>query len=216
MGKADEAYLKLADMIEDGTVVPGSIVTEADLGQLAGVGRTPLREAIQRLDRERLLRARGGRGIEVPPISVDDQLARLEVRRPLEALAIGLVATRATETQRKDLRMLVEDFQVVDTIKKYSDVLRRAHTLVREATNNRYLSDSLTALHVLSRRFWRANISDTEKEISIGKTFIIPALQAAYNRQPREARDWIIKLNDHLVQSAIGVASAKAEESRIF
>ena len=90
MNKSEEAYARLTQKIETGELPPGAILSEAALIDAAETGRTPLREAVQRLIRDHWLLAGGGRGLQVPPISVDDQLERLEVRRSLEALAVGL------------------------------------------------------------------------------------------------------------------------------
>ena len=89
MNKSEEAYARLTQKIETGELPPGAILSEADLIDVAETGRTPLREAVQRLIRDHWLLVGGGRGLQVPPISVDDQLERLEVRRSLEALAVG-------------------------------------------------------------------------------------------------------------------------------
>ena len=66
MTKADEAYLMLAEMIETGQVEPGTFHTEVGLVEEMGLSRTPLREAVQRLDRDHLVRIRPGRRASPP------------------------------------------------------------------------------------------------------------------------------------------------------
>lgn len=216
MTKANEAYRHLAEMIETGVLTPGEIVTEARLVELVGIGRTPMREAVHRLDRDHLVRLRGGRGIEIPSISVDDQIARLEVRRSMEVLAVGLACARATEDQLEDLRTHAEEIQAIQEIEPYVESVRRSHELLRTAANNEYLADALTPLQGLSRRFWLANITDPTSEVRQGKALYVPALQALVERDATGARQRTLQLNDHLMQSALAVAARRAGEGRDF
>ena len=67
-------------------LTPGSAVSEAMLSARLGIGRTPIREALQRLARERLVRILPRRGVIVSEIDVKSQLRLLEVRREIERL----------------------------------------------------------------------------------------------------------------------------------
>ena len=87
--QSDQAVEQLQRMIEHGELRPGSMVSERGLMELTGLGRTPVREAIQRLAMTRMLHVHPSKGIEVPAVSVEDQLNGLEVRRTLESLVDG-------------------------------------------------------------------------------------------------------------------------------
>ena len=128
MTKADEAYALLAEMIETGGLKSGAFWTEAGLVEELGLGRTPLREAVQRLDREHLVRIRAGRGIEIPANSVDDQLLRLEVRRSMESLAATLACARASEGELATIGELTDSLkaQVDFMIESFHEVLAPA------------------------------------------------------------------------------------------
>ena len=150
MSKSAEAYARLAQMIETGELAPGALLTEAALMEATGSGRTPLREAVQRLVRDRWLLVGGGRGLRVPPISVDDQLERLEVRRSLEALAVGLACVRASEEQLAAVETHVRHLRAVEDHPSYVAAVGRSHELMRGIANNRYLADALVPLQGLS------------------------------------------------------------------
>src|SRR5258708_9067329 len=80
------AYAHLEELIVTLKLAPGRVVSEGELSVLTGIGRTPIREALQRLARERLVSILPRRGIIVTEINVGSQLKLLEVRRELERL----------------------------------------------------------------------------------------------------------------------------------
>src|SRR3546814_13290711 len=89
----EQDYTPLEEMIITLQLAPGSAVSEAGLSELLGIGRTPIREALQRLARERLITILPQRGVLVSEINVGTQLRLLEVRRELERL----IARRSEE-----------------------------------------------------------------------------------------------------------------------
>ena len=178
MNKSEEAYARLMQKIETGELPPGAILSEADLIDVAETGRTPRREAVQRLIRDHWLLVGGGRGLQVPPISVDDQLERLEVRRSLEALAVGLACARADEEQLAAVAAHVRHLRTVEDLPAYVAAVGRSHELLRTIANNRYLADSLVPLQGLCRRFWLATTKGLPDEVERGRAFYVPALEA--------------------------------------
>ncbi|GHD00414.1 GntR family transcriptional regulator [Zhihengliuella salsuginis] len=210
MTKADEAYVLLAEMIETGRLSPGTFHTESGLVDEVGIGRTPLREAVQRLDRDRLVRIRPGRGIEIPTNSVEDQLRRLEVRRAMEPLAVALACERATAADLARVQVLAEELAGMDELESYVAAVRETHRLLCEASYNEYLADAMTPLQGLSRRFWLAHILDPVQEVQAGKGLHLELLRAIVDRDAEAAQRASIRLNDYLVDFALGVASRKA------
>src|SRR5688572_10962031 len=97
----DLAYLHLEEMIVTLKLAPGQVVSEGELSVATGIGRTPIREALQRLARERLVSILPRRGIIVSAIDVKSQLRLLEVRRELERFIARAAARRATEAERQ-------------------------------------------------------------------------------------------------------------------
>src|SRR5262245_3708720 len=82
----DRAYSRLEELIVTLQLAPGEVVSEAALADRLGIGRTPIREALHRLARERLVTILPRRGIIVSEINIGAQLRLLEVRREIERL----------------------------------------------------------------------------------------------------------------------------------
>src|SRR3979409_1224013 len=93
----DQAYLQLEELIVTLQLEPGEIVSEAALSGQLRIGRTPIREALHRLARERLVNTLPRRGIVVSEINVGAQLRLLEVRREIERLVARSAARRASD-----------------------------------------------------------------------------------------------------------------------
>src|SRR5215475_8663605 len=98
----DRAYRELEEMIVTLQLSPGTILSEQALAQRLKIGRTPIREALQRLARDGLVVIMPRRGIMVSEINLRLQLRLLEVRRELERLMASLAAERATPEERAE------------------------------------------------------------------------------------------------------------------
>ena len=96
----EEAYRRIEELIVTLELAPGSVVSEAILGTMLGIGTTPIREALQRLAREHLVRILPRRGVIVTAIDVAQQLQVLELRRELDKLITRTAARRATTSER--------------------------------------------------------------------------------------------------------------------
>ncbi|MGH8742619.1 MAG: GntR family transcriptional regulator, partial [Burkholderiales bacterium] len=96
----DRAYTGIEELIVTLQLAPGGAVSEQMLAERLGIGRTPIREALQRLARERLVVILPRRGVMVSAIDVKSQLRLLEVRREVERLVARGAARRASEAER--------------------------------------------------------------------------------------------------------------------
>jgi DNA-binding GntR family transcriptional regulator len=153
----DLAYAEIEEMIVTLRLAPGRPISEGELGALLGIGRTPIREALQRLARERLVTILPRRGIIVSEINVASQLRLLEVRRVLERLIASSAARRATDEERAQFRKIVAAFE--KTAKANDDVGfmrtdRAFNLLCSQAAHNDFAAGAMSLLHGLSRRFW--------------------------------------------------------------
>ena len=153
----DLAYAHLEELIVTLKLRPGAAVSEAELSDLTGIGRTPIREALQRLAREKLVNILPRRGIVVCEINVGTQLKLLEVRRELERLIARSAARRATGEERARFRELARDF--VKSAKSDDDVTfmrtdREFNGLCSQAAHNEFAASAMALMHSLSRRFW--------------------------------------------------------------
>lgn len=142
-----DAYKLILAAIDEGTYRPGSRLVESELAEQFGVSRTPIREALQRLETQSLL-TRDGRSLIVASLD-HNQLAELYVvRSELEGLAARLAARHATPEEVRVLRdMVAEDRQVVDDPVALSRANRRFHKQIHLASHNRYLVAQLDLVH---------------------------------------------------------------------
>jgi DNA-binding GntR family transcriptional regulator len=153
----DRAYAEIEEMIITLKLAPGSAVSESDLSAHLGIGRTPIREALQRLARERLVSIFPRRGIIVTEINVASQLRLLEVRREVERLIARSAARRALPAERA---RFVEIARIFEQSAKTNDettfirVDREFNELCSTAARNEFGAGAMTLMHSLSRRFW--------------------------------------------------------------
>ena len=154
---SDRAYADIEEMIVFLHLTPGSAISEAELSAQLGIGRTPIREALQRLARERLVSILPRRGIIVSGIDVAAQMRLLEVRRELERLIARTAARRATDDERDRFRALAAAFEAA--AKANDDVTfmridRDFNVLCSAASHNEFAANAMSLMHSLSRRFW--------------------------------------------------------------
>lgn len=142
-----DAYGLILDAIDAGTYRPGDRMVESELAERFGVSRTPIREALQRLETQSLL-TRDGRSLIVASLD-HNQLAELyAVRSELEGLAARLAAQHAAREEVRVLREMVEhDRALVNDPAALSRANRRFHKQIHLASHNRYLIQQLDLVH---------------------------------------------------------------------
>ena len=142
-----DAYTLILEAIDMGVFKPGDRLVESDLAERFGVSRTPIREALQRLETQSLL-ARDGRSLIVASLD-HNQLAELYVvRAELEGLAASLAARHATEEEVRVLRDMVEDDRaLIGDPQAMARANRRFHKQIHLASHNRFLVQQLDLVH---------------------------------------------------------------------
>lgn len=142
-----DAYSMILDAIDLGVYRPGDRLVESELAERFGVSRTPIREALQRLETQSLL-ARDGRSLIVASLDHNQMAELYVVRRELEGLAARLAAQHATDEEIRILREMVEvDNALTDDPAALSRANRRFHKQVHLASHNRYLVQQLDLVH---------------------------------------------------------------------
>lgn len=152
---SDRAYSEVKALVVSGELAPGALIAERDLTAQLGIGRTPLREALQRLVHEHFLSVVPGGGYLVTPISPDDIRHIYELRRPVESLSARLAATRATSRDVERLKEFIVEAEASAEIADGSwhlSVDQRFHDLVAAATGNVYLRSTVNELFGLTQR----------------------------------------------------------------
>lgn len=143
-----DAYTLILEAIEGGLYKPGDRLVESELADRFGVSRTPVREALQRLETQSML-TRDGRSLIVASLD-HNQLAELyAVRSELEGLAARLAARHATEEEVHVLRSMVEDDRTLvgGDPRALSRANKRFHKLIHLASHNRFLIQQLDLVH---------------------------------------------------------------------
>lgn len=163
---AEEAYLRIEDMIVMRTLAPGDMLSEKTLADQLKCGRTPIREALLRLKLEGYIDIHPRRGAMVRPVDVLKQLDLLEVRRPLEATMASLAAERATPGERNLVLQLAEEILAAagsDETGAYFQTNKTIHQTCAALTKNETLQKTIGVIHGLSRRFWYTYIEDERR-----------------------------------------------------
>lgn len=142
-----DAYSLILSSIDNGQFRPGDRLVESELAERFGVSRTPVREALQRLETQAMLK-RDGRSLIVATLD-HNQLAELyTVRAELEALAARLAARHATPEEIRVLAGMVEDdVHVIHDPQALARANRRFHHQIHLASHNRYLVQQLDLVH---------------------------------------------------------------------
>lgn len=142
-----DAYTLILEAIEAGIYKPGDRLVESELAERLGVSRTPVREALQRLETQSML-SRDGRSLIVASLD-HNQLAELyAVRTELEGLAARLAARHATDEEIRVLRGMVEDDRALkNTPRELAKANKRFHRQIHLASHNRFLVQQLDLVH---------------------------------------------------------------------
>jgi DNA-binding GntR family transcriptional regulator len=157
----DVAFNQIEEMIITRRLPPGSMISEVQLSVELGMGRTPIREALQRLRQIGFVEMLPRRGTLVSGIDIRQQLELLEVRRPLEELTVRCATLRATSEERAHLQELAQRMIKAAEEENMSDwirVGREIHEAEALATHNSMLIASMHSIHAQSRRFWYFHI----------------------------------------------------------
>lgn len=154
--QSERAYLLIRDQIVTLQLAPGSVIEESRLREQLGLGRTPIREALQRLAHENLVSFVPHRGTFVCDINLTDLHRLTEVRIELEGYAARLAAERATTRDRARMESLMAELGAIDEVDVHGLMRldQQIHRQVYQATRNSFLQSMLEENFNLSLRIW--------------------------------------------------------------
>ena len=142
-----DAYSLILEAIDIGIYKPGDRLVESDLADSFGVSRTPIREALQRLETQSLL-TRDGRSLIVSSLDHSQMAELYIVRAELEGLAANLAAKHATSEEVKVLQGMVDsDRKIISDPSSLARSNRRFHKQIHLASHNRFLIKQLDLVH---------------------------------------------------------------------
>jgi DNA-binding GntR family transcriptional regulator len=153
---SQQAYQRLRDKIITLQLAPGAPIHEAALMDELQLGRTPIREALQRLSCEGLVVLRPRRGAFVASLSILDLQQLFELRRVLEGQAAALAAERATDLDLNALEAALARVGQAEAggPQAYIEIDRAFHQALARAARNRFLQSTLRRLYDLNLRLW--------------------------------------------------------------
>lgn len=196
----DQAYSQLEEMITTLKLAPGTVLSEQALAKELGIGRTPVREALQRLGRDGLVVVLPRRGILVSEINLRSQLRLLETRRVLENLVAKLAAERATDAEMKIFAEIARNMRLA--AQKSDDIAfmrldRAFNELVAKAARNEFAMRALGSLSALSRRFWYQHYKEAA-DLPLCANLHAAVCEAVARRDPEAAAQTSDKLMDYI------------------
>lgn len=151
--QTEKAYCALEEMIVTGELPPGSQWSEATLSEKVGYGRTPTREALQKLAFQRLVHIAPRQGVFVSEIDYQGQLKIIQVRREIERLIVSQAAVCASDAERHSLHQLAEELKTVNDMRGYMRLNFSLTSQLGGAARNTYAAEFYSMLQTLARRF---------------------------------------------------------------
>lgn len=190
------AYLALEQQIVTLKLKPGALVNERQLIELSGYGRTPVREAIQKLEWQGLVLVRPRVGLQIAEIQPTDHKAIMAIRLKLEPLLARLAAENADDAQRVALLDCAKAMTAAATAGSFDAFLsadKEFDEIIEEACPNPFLISALAPLQSHSRRMWyaRATVGKMDRSVSL-HVAVIRAIHQGKGDQAESAMEALI------------------------
>jgi GntR family transcriptional regulator, rspAB operon transcriptional repressor len=135
---------------------PGAVIREKEIMEAFNVSRTPVREALMRLEMDGLVRIIPNAGTFVEEISFQKLRDVFEIRAHLVRLAGKLAATRISKEEIMEVRRVIEDMKSTKNTRTLMKLDNEIHKIIRKATKNELLIKTLSGLHDQAVRIWNS------------------------------------------------------------
>lgn len=206
----DVVFENLREAILEGRLSPGQRLMEVQLAEQLGVSRTPVREAIRKLELEGLVVMLPRKGAYVANMSLKDIIDVLEIRASLEGLSASLAAERIHEDDIKKLEKIAKEFKEHATDGDVEGLLKmdvEFHECIFKATNNKRLHQLINSLWEQVYRFRVTYISDYDSSVNIIKEheLILDAIKKGDSELAKKyATEHIEKAEQFMIERAMG------------
>jgi DNA-binding GntR family transcriptional regulator len=152
---AEQAYLALEHKLVNLELPPGELVSEGQLIAMTGLGRTPVREAMQRLAQQELIHVMPRKGLLVTPVNPSRMMQILETRKPLERVIVYRAALNARDEQRSGLAAIARDLAIAhDNFEAFLRMDDDLDRLLDLCAANPFTTAAVAPLRCHCRRFW--------------------------------------------------------------
>jgi GntR family transcriptional regulator, rspAB operon transcriptional repressor len=187
-------------------LAPGAVIREDELQQQLGLGRTPIREALQRLVRDQFVTIMPRRGMFVSNIDVGELGTLYETRAIIEPYAARLACARGTSAHWDRMRTVLDSAHAPGM--PGSSLIehdRQCHEIVWEAADNRFLTATLDMLYAQSDRLWHMYLADVDDMAHAvdEHTQILDALEAADSERAATLTEAHIRSFDEQIRNAV-------------
>ncbi len=193
------AYLALEYLIVTLELKPGALVTEKQLIEMAGHGRTPVREAIQKLAWQGLIHVRPRVGLQIAEIRPEDHQYVMQVRRELEPIAAALAAIHADPQQREQLQecaQLMTTCADADDLPGFFAADKAFDEILEAACPNNFITAALGPVQTHARRLWYS--TGTHERMDRAIAMHVQAIEAILDGDANNARAAMASLIDYL------------------
>ena len=205
----DVVFENLREAIVEGRLKPGQRLMEVQLVEQLGVSRTPVREAIRKLELEGLVVMVPRKGAYVANISVKDLMDVLEIRASLEGLGASLAAERRNDEDIKNLAALEVEFEEAVRTQNIDMLLKKDiefHECIFKSTNNKKLHQLINSLWEQVYRFRVTYISDYDSTVNIIEEhkMILDAIKRRDNKLAKKyAMEHIQKAENFMIETTV-------------
>jgi DNA-binding GntR family transcriptional regulator len=213
----ERAYFRLEEMIVTLALEPGAVLSEQALSAELRIGRTPIREALQRLAREGLVLVLPRKAIIVTDTDPRRQLLVLEVRRGLERLLARASAERASAAQRARFEAIAKGME--NAARTSDDIAfmrldRELNALLADASHNEYAARAMRMLNGHSRRFWYLHYKQAADLPKMARLHADEARAIAKGSAERAmaASDKLIDYVESFTRATVGVGRLAARD----
>lgn len=169
---SEQAFGRLEELIITLQLPPGSLWSEATLSEMLDIGRTPVREAVQRLADYHMVVIMRRHGIRIAEINEQEQLLVLETRRELERLIAGRAARRASAEEKKSLSAMARALLAAGLRGDVTEMLRHyfvAKAFMAGCAGNRFAAQAIAPLYTLSRRFYFMHHEELNNMVEVAR-----------------------------------------------
>ena len=202
---SERAYDQIRRMIVRLELAPGATIREESLRVSLGLGRTPIREALQRLVRDQFVTVIARRGMYVSSIDVGDLALLYETRAILEPYAMRLACARGETDGWGEMAAVLQGAEPGSSPDQLLAIDRRCRELVWAAADNRFLTDHLDMLYAHSDRLWHLYLGDVADlhDLIAEHRAILRALRKGNAERAAELIDKHMRRFHEQIQSAV-------------
>ena len=206
----EQAYKYLKNLIVTMALPPGASISEATLSTKTGFGRMPVRMALKFLEHDGLITCLPRKGAFIRQMKAEDELANIEIRRPVERMLACKTARMATRAQRESLcffaNCMVQAAMAGD-VQQFLHFDRECDQVILEAANNVFVGNIVGLLYAHSERFWAAH-SKAADMVTVAKHHkdIMDAIADGDEERTAREMDILMDYREHFCKMVTGFA----------